>query len=210
MCTLYLVRHGATIPNLQKPPVLQGCGIDSDLSDVGRSEAECVADALAGQPIAAFYSSRLMRARQTAAIIAAPHSETARHPEVRTLDDVHEISAGDWEGRTWPDVMAEDRDRYLEWAGAAGEAAFPGGESYVDVALRSLPPLLDTARRHDRQAIVVVAHRVVNRAVIGQLLGLDCRRWKDIPQDNAAINVLRLKDDRLQVVTLNAVEHLRG
>lgn len=209
MTTLYLVRHGATTPNLQKPPVLQGCGIDSDLSDVGRSEAECVAEALAGQPIDAFYASRLRRARQTAAIVAARHETTARHPEVRTLDGIHEIAAGEWEGRTWNQVMQEDRDRYLQWAAAVGEQPFPDGESYVDVATRALPSLEQVAERHDRQTIVVIAHRVVNRAVIGSLLGLDSRRWKDLPQDNAALNVLRRKNDRLQVVTLNAIEHLR-
>src|SRR5690348_7545795 len=72
-CTMYLLRHGATENNLMKPPKLQGRGIDLPLSAEGRRQAECAARALEKQQLAAVYSSTLLRAKETAEIIARPH-----------------------------------------------------------------------------------------------------------------------------------------
>ena len=200
---LYLVRHGATVPNLHKPPILQGSGLDAELSPEGRAQADAVADVLASRPVAVVYTSPLIRARQTAAAIAAPHGL-----DLRTVETLHEIAVGEWEGRTWPQIMADDAARYAFWAGDPGEARYPGGESYADVAARVLPTLEQIAAAHAEEVAVVVAHRAVNRSVAGRLLGLDPRRWKDVPQDNTAINVLDWTGERLKLVTLNDVSHL--
>ena len=48
---LYLVRHGATPANEQRPYVLQGHGIDTSLSDTGRRQAEAVQQAAGCGPL---------------------------------------------------------------------------------------------------------------------------------------------------------------
>ena len=48
---LYLVRHGATPANEQRPYVLQGRGIDTSLSDTGQQQAAAVAEFLADRPL---------------------------------------------------------------------------------------------------------------------------------------------------------------
>src|SRR5579872_6137388 len=63
------------------------------LSDYGRYHAERLADYLAKEPIGAFYTSPLLRARQTASILAR------RHPgvPVRTSAALAEIRTS-WQG----------------------------------------------------------------------------------------------------------------
>lgn len=201
---LYLIRHGATVPNESQPPILQGCGVDSDLSATGREQAAALATRLADVPLAAVFASRLQRAQQTAAAVAEPHGLT-----VQTAADIHEISAGSWERQTWPQIMADDPRGYARWAAAPDRVAFPGGESYLDVLARAQPVLERlAAEASESRPVAVVAHRVVNRAVCGHLLGLDSLRWRDVPQDNAAVNVLQWHDDRLRLVTLNSQTRL--
>src|SRR5437879_1666623 len=70
---LYLIRHGATEANLAQPPLLQGRRHNPPLARVGIRQAEATRDFLAIRPIDCCYSSPLLRAVQTAAIVAAPH-----------------------------------------------------------------------------------------------------------------------------------------
>ena len=72
-CTMYLLRHGATPPNLVDPPVMQGAGINEPLADLGRDQAARAAELLATRPVKAAYSSPLHRSMETAAIVAERH-----------------------------------------------------------------------------------------------------------------------------------------
>src|SRR5664279_1147846 len=68
--TLYIVRHGQTVDNLENR--IQG-HTDSPLTKLGVRQAEAVADRLASENFSAIYSSDLGRAIHTAEIIAAKH-----------------------------------------------------------------------------------------------------------------------------------------
>ena len=73
VCWLYLIRHGATEHNLQRPPILQGRAVDLYLSAEGVRQAEAVANLLSKAQLTAVFCSTLKRAQQTAEIIAGPH-----------------------------------------------------------------------------------------------------------------------------------------
>src|SRR6478735_7363194 len=70
--TLYLIRHGATEANLASPPRLQGRKHNPPLARLGVRQAEATRDLLAIRPIEHCYTSPLLRAVQTAVIVAAP------------------------------------------------------------------------------------------------------------------------------------------
>ncbi len=76
---LYLVRHGATDANLQRPYVLQGRGMDLPLNETGRRQAQCVRKLFERRVIAAIYSSPLRRAFDTAQAVAEPHRLDVGH-----------------------------------------------------------------------------------------------------------------------------------
>ena len=98
-CIMFLVRHAATLNNLARPPKIQGLGAEIALSDEGRLQAERTARFLSDQPITAAFCSPLLRAVETAQMIAAPHGLTPV-----PVDPLHEVDVGNWEGRSWVDI----------------------------------------------------------------------------------------------------------
>ena len=100
-----LLRHAETEWNRERR--FQGWR-DSPLSAVGRGQAESAARLLAGSPVAAVWSSPLGRARETAAIIAAPHQLAVREAEA-----FKEMGFGEWEGLTRDEVAATTTNNFV-------------------------------------------------------------------------------------------------
>jgi probable phosphoglycerate mutase len=136
---LYYVRHGLTDWNTQGR--LQGRH-DVPLNARGREQAaSCGAilrDLFAREGRApgdlGYVSSPLIRARTTMDIVRATLSLA---PEGYALDErLAEIAFGEWEGLTYDDVIARDRDivdtrEHNKWLFRP-----PGGETYEEVAAR--------------------------------------------------------------------------
>lgn len=202
---LLLARHGATTCNLRRPYVLQGQSVDYDLDELGVRQAESLADALAGQPIAAVYTSPLLRAARTAAIAAAPHSL-----EPIPITEIQEANAGLWEGKSWDDI---DSDWPVEKAAHDDDPSangYPGGENFGQVKDRSEPALKAIAQRHPGEMILAVSHNVVNRALIAFWTGIPIKYARRIPQYNAGYNVVVFEGGSVKVRTINSAGHLAG
>ena len=87
---LLLIRHGETALNaarILQPP-------DTPLSERGLAQAAALARRLAGEPIAAVWSSDLPRAWQTAAVIAGGRA-------IRAEPLLQERNFGDWRGQPY-------------------------------------------------------------------------------------------------------------
>ena len=87
--TVLLIRHGETEWNLLGK--FQGC-TDIALSQDGIKQAEALRDRLKGD-FDYIYSSPLMRANETAKILASEYNK-----EVEVVQDIREINFGEWEG----------------------------------------------------------------------------------------------------------------
>ena len=168
MTTLLLVRHGETDWNAQGR--LQG-HTDRPLNERGRRQAQALAEELAGQEIAAVYSSDLARARQTAEIVSARLGLP-----VVVQADLREKDWGTWEGLT-----AAERDR-VEFV----------GESTRAHQERTLRALRQISERHPGGAsVLVVTHggsmRRVQTAALGMALPVieNCGRWLCTYEDGA-------------------------
>lgn len=201
---MYLVRHGATTNNLAVPPLLQGRGVDLELSDAGRQQAACAAELLSGQHLAAVYSSPLIRARETAEIIAAPHGL-----EVQLVHAVVEVDVGQWEGRSWKEISQTEPEPYRRFIADSANYGYLGGESMNQVRDRCVPALQALMQQHLGAEIAVSAHNVVNRVYVASLLGVPISRAREINQDNCGVNVIRYRRDEAKVLSLNSTFHLR-
>ncbi|MEQ8846612.1 histidine phosphatase family protein [Botrimarina sp.] len=202
-CLLYLIRHGATPPNLVDPPVMQGAGIDEPLAEIGRRQAARAAAALSGRPLRAVYSSPLLRATETAQVIADKHGLA-----VTPVDAVKEVEVGRWEGSNWADVEKNDPENYAAFRRDPGSHGYPGGESLQDLLDRVAPTLEELMNRHAGEEIAVVAHSVVNRVYMGSLLGVSFAEGYWLPQANCGINVVRYRKGAAKLVSFNSVAHL--
>lgn len=201
---MYLVRHGATPPNLVEPPVMQGDGIDEPLAPIGREQAARAAEAFANRPLRAIYSSPLQRAMETAGLIAEKHGLS-----VEPVDAVREVKVGIWEGSNWTDVERDYPQQYHAFREDPGVNGYPGGETLQGLLDRVAPALERLMQRHVGEEFVVTAHSVVNRVYIGSLLGIPFARGYFLPQANCCVNIVRWRDGKVKLVTFNAIGHLQ-
>jgi broad specificity phosphatase PhoE len=201
---MYLLRHGATANNLANPPLLQGRGLDPELSDAGRQQAACAAKLLAAQRLRAVYSSPLIRARQTAELIAEPHGLA-----ISLVSAIAEVDVGQWEGRSWKEISRTEPESYRKFIADSANHGYLGGENMNQVLERCAPALHALMQQHLGAEIAVSAHNVVNRVYVANLLGIPISRAREINQHNCGVNVIRFRCDEVKVLSLNSTFHLR-
>ncbi len=202
-CLLYLIRHAATAANLAVPARLQGRRTDPPLAPIGIRQAEATRDLLAERAIHACYCSPLVRAVETAAIIAAPHRLTPI-----PIAELTECDVGEWEGLDWETIRGRDPDTYRRFMADPAAVPYPGGESFADVHARSALALDRLIADHPGQNVLVVSHHVVNRTYLAGLLGLPMRLARNVTLDNCGVSVVTCEMGQATVTTLNAVFHL--
>ena len=161
MTLITLVRHGQTDWNLEGR--IQG-STDIPLNDTGRAQARTAALRLAGTRFDQVYSSPLVRARETAEIIAGELGLPA--PLIAVGMREHEF--GDAEGLLW--------DEYRERFGA-DSANVTGAETVQELterALASLERIALAARRRSAprtESVLVATHGGVIRALLEHASG---------------------------------------
>jgi broad specificity phosphatase PhoE len=176
MPVLYFIRHGETDFNIEQR--LQG-QYETSLNARGRAQAkECgglLKDLIAREQHQpqdyAYVSSPLRRARETTQLV---RDTLGLDPSAYEIDDrLMEISYGDWEGCTLPEIHALDphvlaRREEDKWGFKP-----PGGECYRDIAAR-VGAWYATVTRDT----VVVAHGGVARALMAN--------FNILPEEEAA------------------------
>ncbi len=184
---------------------MQGRRHNPPLARLGIRQAEATRDFLAIRPIDCCYCSPLLRAVQTAAIVAAPHGLSPQ-----PLDALTECDAGRWEGQDWQTIRYLDAEGYQQFMANPAEHAYPGGESFRDVSERVSLAIEGLMRKHAGRSILVVSHHVVNRAYLASLLGLSPDQARQVTLDNCGISVVVREHGDTTVSTLNAAFHLQG
>ncbi|MEO6572956.1 MAG: histidine phosphatase family protein [Polyangiaceae bacterium] len=170
MRSLHLLRHGET--ELSADGTF--CGdIDTPLSDVGRAQAEKVAERLVRLNLEAIYVSPKMRAQQT----AAPICKLAKL-EPRTEDGLREISYGTWDGRKESEIKLNDPELYALWGSDPAVHAPPGGENGYAIAARAVPIVDRVGKAHEGN-VLLVSHKATVRVIVCALLGLHIGRFRD-------------------------------
>ena len=190
MTTLLLARHGETDWNHEHR--WQGHA-DRPLNDTGRAQARELAESLAGRQIDAIYSSDLLRAHETARIVAD------RLGLPVALDaGLREVDVGEWSGLSMAEAEATCPDGYRRWQ--EGRQGWEHGESYEEMGRRVVSSLLRIAALHPTGTLFVVTHGGSIRACRAQAAGLDYAesRVNGIGStDNCAVVELRVAAGRL-------------
>jgi broad specificity phosphatase PhoE len=164
MATLLLTRHGETEWNATHR--WQGF-TGPPLNELGRQQAEELAERLARIDIDAIYSSDTIRAADTAEIVAARLGL-----DVRKDARLREVNFGEWEGLTRQEINERYAGAFSEWD-ACKLAAPTGGETDLRMAERVLEALSEIARNHIDQTVLVVTSGGPIRAVQAHAQGID-------------------------------------
>lgn len=146
-----ITRHGETDWN--RMGILQGW-FDVPINDLGRRQAHEMAARFAGSGFTAVWSSPLVRARETAEIIAA----RLQLPPPSCHEGVKERNFGAIQGIP-KDELAELNPALLEQILRRNPAAsFVGGESMDEFADRVLAAFDDIGERHHGDRVLVITH----------------------------------------------------
>lgn len=171
---VYFARHGQTEYNKQKR--LQGWK-DSPLSEEGIGHSQLMGEALQGYSFSNVWVSPLGRAIQTANIM-----QEYIGFEYETTDDLREVSFGDWEGLTLPEIGEQYPGMWEDRQNDKWNYIPPGGESNKHARERALRMKERIISSMPESQILVIAHFAINRLVLSQFMNI-------APEDVMRMNV---------------------
>jgi alpha-ribazole phosphatase len=197
---LYLIRHGETDWNIARR--YQGHR-DIPLNHTGIQQARQIAERLSKEKIYAVYSSDLSRARETAEQIAQSH-------KLKVTSDARwrELSFGDWEGLTNPEIQAKAPDELALWQSDSTLYAPPHGETLAQLAERVLSAFNELRDIHAEQTIVIVSHGGPLQILLCHALGVSFQRHWQFSISKSALSVLSLYTDSAILELFNDTSHL--
>lgn len=146
---IYLVRHGETDYNVARRR--QGHA-PVPLNETGKAQAAALATYFKDVPLDVIYSSTIVRARETAQMIADVK-------DMRVLEDDRwsEFARGVFEGKTWDELRAEMPEAVQAWHDDDAYAP-EGGESRLETQARALAAWQDLTQLDDVETVLVVSH----------------------------------------------------
>jgi len=196
-----LARHGETLWNEMR--LLQG-RTDVALSDIGREQARALADALASIPLFSIHCSPLLRARETAEVLATPHKI------VPTINEGFiEINFGEWEGKSHTALRRDCPELYQKWLIDPTQVDVPGAERLSDVQARVMRSLERIVWENNGKIVAVVGHGGVNRTLLLSLLDARSEAFWRLRQDVACLNMIELSEGTPRISLLNSTAHLK-
>jgi broad specificity phosphatase PhoE len=184
---VYLARHGESDWNAANR--FQGHS-DRPLTELGRQQAEALADKLAAvAELSAIYTSPLRRALDTAAVVGA---RTGLEPV--PLGDLREVDVGAWAGLSRPEVEAQFPAAFRRWLD--GGEGWEDGESYAAMSARVLRALLQAAEEHRGEQILLVSHGGPIRAIQAAAAHMDVHSYRKLHrvEPNAQLSRVTVTD----------------
>ncbi len=158
---------------------------DPSLSERGRAQAEALARRLAGEPLAAIYSSPLRQALETAQAIAASHDIA-----VEIVADLAEMDFGLWDGLSYREIEAREPEQLARWLADPLTVAPPEGETLTEMGRRVNVAFESITARHPGEVVAIVTHGGPARVILCRALGLPLAAHWRVCQDLAAVSRL--------------------
>lgn len=180
--TFAFIRHGQTDWN--RDDRLQGSS-DIPLNDVGRAQAHQAADLLRDEGWQVIVSSPLVRARETAQLIA---------------DDLGIELGPSYAEFIERDYGVHEGDSSSEMVARHPNRDYPGAESLASVVERGRAGLAHVAEDFGDRDTIIVCHGTIIRYTLAALAG---HRLPGITNDSCSI--LERVDDRWEVLTVNGM-----
>jgi broad specificity phosphatase PhoE len=181
---VYLVRHAESEANLSR--TMSYRRIDPGLTARGERQARAVAAWFGGRPVARIYASPLRRGLETAQQIAV-----VTGAPIEVTEALRELNVGSLEGRSDPQAWAIHDQVHRRWWRGEPTAAFPDGESYLEVHAR-LSGLFDQiAARHPQEDVVAVGHGGIFCAVLPRLCTIPWDPTVPLTLANTGVAIVR-------------------
>jgi len=196
---IFLIRHGET--EFNRLGVFRG-RYEVDLNDAGRRQAGEIAQALKGERIEFLLSSPLVRATETAAIVAS-----GLGIEYEVDEAFNNINLGSWQGVSKDRVMKDYPDLWRRWNTEPEEMRVPDGETVEEVRERGFRRLEEIVKK-DGGDFGVVTHRSVLKGLAASILNVPPPWFWKFYMDNAAYSVFEHDASGFILTGWNSNTHL--
>lgn len=201
---LILCRHGESEDN--RAGRFGGHG-PAPLTERGRAQAQATGLRLLQAGADVLYSSDLVRARETAEIIARQLSLT---PQLTPA--LRERSVGVFTGLTFDDACTRFPEEHKVLLRREPDATPPEGESYLQCRARAAAFLDQAMAQHAGQCVVMVSHHLTLHLLMLHILGVQLTAESPrvyVQLHNCALHRLEHYDDGVwQLLALNDAAHL--
>lgn len=202
--TIYLIRHGETDYN--KQGIVQGRGVNTDLNETGKLQAEKFYEKYKDVPFDKVYTSTLKRTHQTVARFIEKGIPWLQFP------GLDEMAWGVYEGRLMDEeIKLAHEDIMKVWTGGDLSHKFESGESPLDVKERQLKVFehLIEKDNHDKN-ILICMHGRAMRLFLCMLMDRPLNEMESFPHSNTTLYKLRYDGSRFEILAFNNTDHLKN
>ncbi|HEY1024244.1 MAG TPA: histidine phosphatase family protein [Sphingobacteriaceae bacterium] len=199
---LYIIRHGET--DLNKRGIVQGRGINSDLNELGRKQAEAFYQAYRHIAFDKVYTSTLKRTHQTVQKFIDRSIPWVQYP------GLDELAWGIYEGQ---EATQETRVAFKtiiqSWANGLLHEKFENGESPLEVKERQLVVLEKLIEENDDSTILICMHGRAMRLLLCLLTSLPISEMDKFPHSNTTLYKVRYDGKLFEIIDFNNTDHLK-
>lgn len=212
MLKLHFLRHGQTDFNLERR--VQG-QYDSQLTEMGVSQAKAAAQMVATLDIKSAYSSTNLRAKHTAQLAI-----DGLGLELKTRDGLREIMMGAWQQQLYADVRLSDPERLNHFQDAPHKFHLDGAETFQDLQARGVKAVeeiiaaemahikpTDSAPRN----VLIVSHGAILKTIFAHYAAVPLSDiWAEPHLQNCSHSLIEVSSDNARSLVHIAGEKTDG
>ena len=194
---LYIIRHAETEYN--RKGIIQGSEVDSDINDVGESQANSFYEYYKNINFDKIYVSDLKRTFQTI------RRFTENGSLYEKLKDFNEISWGINQGKS--DDL-EDYARLIDtWLAGNLDNKFEEGESPNEMSVR-LVKGFNKVLDDDHDTVLLCIHGRALRILLSKIIDNDLTKMDKYVHSNTGLYILEYKNGKYEILGSNLRDHL--
>jgi broad specificity phosphatase PhoE len=198
---ILFTRHGESLANTLH--IISNRDLPHGLTENGRDQAQKLAENLAkisDEPHALpIYASPVLRAKQTAEIVASRLAELGKHAAVDVVisPGLSEYDCGILEGRGDPDAWAEHRRLFHDWLeGRNRDLCLQGGETFTQIRARLADFINELLQQSDVTILCVSHGGTLRLGLPGLLSNIDFNFVQTHSLDHTEIIVVENQGDK--------------
>lgn len=185
--TIYVVRHGTTVWNVEKR--YQGWA-DIPLDTFGNRQGELLVDYFKEIPIDLGVTSPLQRASKTLDYIL-----DGRDVPILVEPGIMEIDQGDADGKTYEEILEICPDYAYTTRNKPGQSQAPNGENSQQVEKRMVNSVTKIARENQGKTIAMVSHGFAICMLVNYIMGNSLEQTRFLIPDNVAVTKIQVDDN---------------
>ncbi len=200
--TIYLIRHGET--DFNKNGIIQGSGIDSDLNDLGKKQANNFFEFYKHIKFDNIYISELKRTFQSIEnFIENGNSYTI-------LPELNEINWGVMEGALSNSENKKQYNKVVDlWTKGVLDIAIKDGETPLELFYRQKKGLDKIMSQKDEETILICMHGRAMRSFLCLLTNTPLKDMEQWQHSNLCLYLLNYNGKSFSPKLYNSIEHLK-